>query len=118
MLSVTMPRGDIYLIRFEVFDYDSDYPTEIDFTEIYMSVKKHLNDHNVVFQKRLSTGEIEKLGTGDYQIRINPEDTESLDFNKTYPFDIELIYNNQVKQTAYGEIRISPEVTCSWNEVT
>lgn len=118
MLSITMARGDIHIVRFQVYDETTGEICETDFTEIYMSVKKYLNDRDVLFQKRLSAGGIEKLGPGDYQIKIEASDTESLDFKKQYPFDIELVYENEIKQTTCGELILTPEVTCVWNEVT
>ena len=117
MLEITMPRGDIRLIRFQIYDEETGGISQVDFTEIYISVKKSIYERDVLFQKKLSDGGIEKLEAGDYQWRINPEDTEQLSFNKAYPFDIELIYENQVKQTVYGELFLTPEVTCAWNEV-
>lgn len=117
MLSITMPRGDINLIRFLVNDFQTGEPSQVDFDEIYMTVKENIYERDYIFQKRLSNDGIEKLGTGDYQIRLDASDTDQLEFGKTYPFDIELVYENQIKQTEYGELRITPEVTCAWNEV-
>ena len=117
MLNITMPRGDIRLIRFQVIDSQTGEPSQVDFDEIYMTVKKNLYERSYIFQKRLSNGGIEKLGIGDYQIKLEASDTDQLDFNITYPFDIELVYEDEVKQTEYGELSITPEVTCSWNEV-
>lgn len=117
MLSITMPRGDIRLIRFQVNDLQTGELSQIDFTEIYMSVKENIYERDVIFQKKLSDGGIEKLGVGDYQIKLNASDTEPLDFNKIYPFDIELVFEDEVKQTEYGELTLTPEVTCVWNEV-
>lgn len=116
MLNITMPRGDIKVIRFQVFDIETGAISQTDFTEIYMSVKNNVYERDVLFQKKLSDGGIEKLGIGDYQIKIEGADTESLRF-RTYPFDIELIYENEIKQTEYGELELTPEVTCKWNEV-
>lgn len=116
MLSITMPRGDTKVIRFQIYDPSTGEITQTDFDEIYFSVKRNVNDRDVLFQKRLSSGEIEKLGIGDYQIKIDGIDTDPLDFNRTYPFDIELIYNGD-KKTEYGEMELTPEVTCVWNEV-
>ena len=117
MLSITMPRGDIRLIRFQVNDLQTGQLSQIDFDEIYMTTKENIYERGFIFQKRLSNGGIEKLGVGDYQIKLIPSDTESMDFNKVYPFDIELVYEDEVKQTEYGELVLTPEVTCPWNEV-
>lgn len=117
MLEITMPRGDIRLVRFQVYDMQTGDVSQVDFNEIYMSVKKSLDEKEVLFQKKLSDGGIEKLGIGDYQLKIEPADTDNLVFNKTYPFDIELIFGNDVKQTEYGELTLTPEVTWVRNEV-
>lgn len=117
MLSIIMPRGDIRLIRFQVNDPQTRERSQVDFDEIYMTVKENVYERNYIFQKRISNGGIEKLGVGDYQIRLDASDTDPLDFNKIYPFDIELVYEDEIKQTEYGELKITPEVTCEWNEV-
>ena len=99
MLNIVMPRGDIRLIRFQVIDFQTGERSQVDFDEIYMTVKKSIYERNYIFQKRLSDGDIVKLDAGDYQIRLEASDTDQLDFNKVYPFDIELIYEDEIKQT-------------------
>lgn len=117
MMRITMPRGDIRVFRFQVFDPYTGQLSDTDFDEIFMSVKRNIHERDTVFQKKLSDGGIEKLGVGDYQIKIEGRDTDPLEFNKTYPFDIELIYGNEIRQTECGELELTPEVTCVWNEV-
>lgn len=118
---IRMPRGDIKLVRFLVNDRN-DTAVDIDFTEIYFTVKRSTNDVDYVLQKRLSTGGIVKLGFGDYQIRINPEDTNSLLVNTprfpSYAFDIQLDYKGdyELKETFVGDFVLTPEVTYAENE--
>lgn len=114
-MRIIMPRGDIHPVRFQVYETETQI-TDIDFTQIYMSCKKSIKDKDVLFQKSLSQGSIVKIGNGDYQFRIEPEDTNSLQFGE-YVFDIELIYKNEIKQTIYGTLRLSEEVTTAENEV-
>lgn len=117
-MRICMPRGDIRLVRFQVIDDDGDI-SDIDFDEIYFTVKKHYSDTNFLFQKRLSTGDIIKINTGDYQIRIEPQDTDNLIINRvgeSYDFDIELRYEDQIKQTFAGEFVLTKEVTHAVNE--
>lgn len=114
MLKITMPRGDIRNVRFQVSEPNGSI-SETDFTEIYFTVKKSVNDKNYLFQKTLTSGSIEKLGAGDYQTRIEPRDTDKLAFRQ-YEFDIELIYENQIKQTEVGVLEITKEVTAAYNE--
>ena len=117
MIKITMPRGDIRVFRFQVYNTVTDDIADIDFTEIFISVKKSAYNRDVLFQKRLTDGGIEKLGVGDYQFKIDARDTDQLDFNRTYSLDIELVYGNEIKQTEYGQLELTPEVTCIWNEV-
>lgn len=117
-MRICMPRGDIRLVRFQVIDENGDI-SQIDFDEIYFTVKKRYSDTNFLFQKRLSTGGIVKIDTGDYQIRIAPEDTDGLAINRTgecYDFDIELNFEGQVKQTFAGDFVLTKEVTHAGNE--
>lgn len=114
-MRIIMPRGDIYPVRFQIFETE-EQQTEIDFTQIYMSCKKSFNDNGVLFQKTLTGGTITKLGPGDYQFKIEPQDTNNLQFGE-YVFDIELIYEDEIKQTICGTLRLSEEVTTAKNEV-
>ena len=116
LLEVSMARGDIHVIHFQVIDEETGMLSDIPFDEIYMSVKKTVYDRDVLFQKKLTDGGIEKITDGDFQVRIDPVDTENLDF-RTYPFDIKVIYGNEIKKTYCGELEITSVVTSKWNEV-
>ena len=109
-----MPRGDIRLVRFTVNDPNGTV-TDIDFTEIYFTVKKTANDVRYLFQKRLSTGGIIKIDQGDYQIKIEPSDTQNMTYGK-YKFDIQLDFLNEVKETFVGDFELSEEITFPENE--
>lgn len=109
-----MPRGDIKLVRFLVNDRDGTR-AGIEFTEIYFTVKKTTSDRRVQFQKRLSTGGIVKLGRGDYQVKIEPEDTSGMMYGR-YKFDVQLQYEDQLKETFVGEFVLTDEVTFNADE--
>lgn len=112
---ISMPRGDIRDVRFVVHNYDGTGTTDIDFDEIYVSFKTSTNTPNLLFQKKLTDGTITKEEPGVYQFRIEPEDTDSLRIGN-YAFDIELVYENLIKQTTVGVLEITPEVTYAENE--
>ena len=117
-MRICMPRGDIKLVRFQVMDEDGNI-SEVDFDEIYFTVKKRYSDTNYLIQKSLTEGGIIKIDTGDYQLRIEPKDTDSLPINRvgeSYDFDIELIFEDQIKQTFAGEFVLTKEVTHAANE--
>lgn len=109
-----MPRGDIRLVRFLVNDPNGT-STDIDFTEIYFTVKKSTKDRLYQFQKRLSDGGIIKLELGDYQVKIEPEDTAKM-FYGAYKFDVQLQYEDQLKETFVGDFVLTDEVTFNENE--
>lgn len=114
-MRISMPRGDIRNIPFEVLNSD-DSRCEIDFDEIIMTCKKCYKDSNVLFQKRLSRGEINKVETGLYEYTIFPEDTDNLVIGD-YDFDIVLYYQNEIKQTSVGTLALTKDVTRPKDEV-
>ena len=113
-MRVAMPRGDIRYLRFLINDPNGT-STDIDFTEVYFTVKKKYTDRLFCFQKRLSTGGIEKLDIGDYQVKIEPADTGKMVLGD-YVFDIQLDYKNLLKETFVGDFVLKPEVTYPENE--
>lgn len=113
-MRIAMPRGDIRLVRFLVNDPNGT-ATDIDFTEIYFTVKKSTRDRLYQFQKRLSTGGIVKLELGDYQVKIEPNDTAKMMYGD-YKFDVQLVYEDQLKETFVGDFVLKEEVTFNENE--
>ena len=113
-MMIRMPRGDIKLVRFLVNDPNGT-ATEVDFTEIYFTVKKSTKDRLYQFQKRLSTGGIVKLGLGDYELKIEPKDTSKMNYGD-FKFDIQLEYEDQLKETFVGDFVLTDEVTYIENE--
>jgi hypothetical protein len=113
-MMIRMPRGDIRLVRFLVNDPNGT-ATDIDFTEVYFTVKKTSKDRLYQFQKRLSTGGITKLDLGDYQVKIEPEDTSKMMYGN-FKFDVQLLYEDQLKETFVGDFVLTDEITFNENE--
>ena len=113
-MRIALIRGDIDYERFLVKDKDGNL-TDVDFDDVHFTVKKSTKDHTVLFQKKLSAGTIEKLGVGDYQVKINPEDTNNLNYGD-YVFDFQVSYQNEIKKTFVGKFVIDDEVTYLENE--
>lgn len=114
--SITMPRGDIRHVGFSIKDI-SDQLSDIDFEEIYFTVKQAFSKSEYIFQKRLSTGDIQKVDAGIYQFAIRPEDTDNLKVSK-YVCDIEIVdLSNDIKQTFTGSFTLTDEATHAANEV-
>lgn len=113
-MMIRMPRGDIKLVRFLVNDPNGT-ATDVDFTEIYFTVKKTTKDRLYQFQKKLSNGGIIKLGLGDYELKIEPKDTGKMVYGN-YKFDVQLQYEDQLKETFVGDFILTDEVTYNENE--
>lgn len=114
-MRIAMHRGDIHYERFIIKDPTGTY-TDIDFDEIYFTVKKTPKDRPYLFQKVLSNGSIEKLDIGDYQLKIEPEDTNSLPYGR-YVFDINIKYLDIIDESFVGIFDLLEEVTFAENEV-
>lgn len=113
MMQISLPRGDIRNVRFQVKDGSEVYT---DFTEIYFTVKKNYKTDEVLIQKKKSEGSITlDSQTGYFSFKLTPEDTNNLAYG-TYVFDIELNKGDVIKQTSLGELTITEEVTFSKDE--
>ena len=113
-MRIAMARGDIKVVRFLIQDIEGEQ-SDTDFTEIYFTVKKTRNDRQYIFQKKLSAGGITKLSPGDYQLKINPEDTQNMAYGN-YKFDVQIHYRDQLKETFVGDFVVNDEITYPMNE--
>lgn len=114
-LEIKMHRGDYTKKKINILD-KTDLNTNIDFNEIYITFKKSTKSQDFLFQKKLSTGEIQKNEDGSYTFEILPEDTNQLKFGD-YVFDIELVCSvPKIKQTFLGNLYLLEEVTYALNE--
>ena len=117
-MRISMPRGDIRYVRFLINNLDGT-AANVDFTEIYFTVKRKFTDRSFLFQKKLSTGGIKKLNVCDYQIKIEPEDTGMM-YIGDFVFDIQLDYvvdgDEILKETFVGDFVLKPVVTYPENE--
>lgn len=111
-LEISMPRGDLRPVAFRVVGVDGGATPEI--TEIYATFKRSFRHTEYLFQKRLSTGDIEQIGEGSYQFSILPQDTDSLPVD-SYVFDIEVV-GPDLKQTFVGDFVLTNEATYAANE--
>ena len=120
-LNITMPRGDVRQERFGVYeDEKCTILADIEFHDIYFTVKRNFSDTKYLFQKRLSNETINKGEDGLYHFAIEAEDTNNLPFGE-YVFDIEVYrdnaHNPDIKQTFTGRLLLTNESTHQRNEV-
>ena len=114
-MQIKMPRGDYRKVKFQIKDKSGEL-ANIDFKEIYITFKESTSTKEMLFQKRLSKGDIVKNDDGYYHFEILPEETDNLDYAPYY-FDIEL-YNDDplIKQTVTGQLILTEEITFASNE--
>lgn len=104
--NMRMIRGDT--LSFGV-EYSFDDETSQDLETCYFSCKKNADDEEYAFQKSLSDG-ISKVNSGQYRIRIAPEDTEDLEAGN-YNYDLEIGLNDDKFTLLRGILRIDEDVT-------
>ena len=51
-LSIIMPRGDVRSEKFEILESDGETKSDIEFDDIYFTVKRNFTDTKYLFQKR------------------------------------------------------------------
>ena len=112
-MKISFPRGDLFCFPFGVYIDGAAAATEMD--KVWFTVKKHYTDKQVIFQKTLAGGGITGDGNGAYVIRIEPEDTDGLEFGM-YDFVIQVEKENDFKKTFMGQMELTAEVTHAADE--
>jgi hypothetical protein len=110
-LCINLPRGDIRHVKFKVLSGGEEF-TELD--EIYFTVKSNTKTEKIIFQKKLSSGDIVLGEDGFYHFTIYDTDTDDLSYG-VYRFDIEIV-GDEIKQTKLGTLELTEEVTFAANE--
>jgi hypothetical protein len=114
MINIEIRRGDYYINSISLTNKNENLDFEID--EIYMTCKRNPYTEEILFQKKLSTGEIQKADDGKYSFSILPEDTEKLEYGD-YGFDFEIVNENpKIKKTFVGNLKLLDEYTFKVNE--
>ena len=99
---LTMTRGDTATIGMKIEDLNQDLDTA------FFTVRAGF-ESGILFQKSLDDG-ITKQGTGEYLVRIAPDDTKSIE-PKEYYYDLEIGVNGDVFTVLRGILVILPDVT-------
>lgn len=107
--------GDTYSRDFTL----TGYSETID--EVYFTVKKSDKDKNFILQKTLDNGiTLVDDEPRTYNILIDATDTETLNVDTEYPFDIEIVTTKtegDIKKTIIkGVVLLKEATTRIWNE--
>lgn len=97
-------RGDDKTFKIERHDAENNIITD-KAEELVLTCKANAYTKEIIFQKRLSNGDIE-FKDGIYSLEIKGSDTEKLNYG-TYYFDI-AVYENEKKRTVFlGELEVT-----------
>ena len=99
---ITMTRGDTMSFGIEIEGLEQDLETA------FLTCRKNYYQ-DPVFQKSLGSG-ITKHDTGQYVVRVAPEDTENLEPGK-YFYDLELGVNGDKITVLKGILEIEQDTT-------
>ncbi len=110
-----LTRGDTLSFGLKLLDENGD-PFLQEPDSIFFSCKSSQFDDSYIFIKSLGKG-ITKVGTGEYSIRVAPEDTIDLEARK-YFYDLEIRLNGDVFTLKKGVFEIEHDITRNPSETT
>ena len=105
---ISMVRGDTLAFGIELYDELGNLFTQ-DLDTAYLSCRKNYEAREYVFRKALNEG-ISKVATGQYVVRVAPEDTVNVIPGKYY-YDLELGVNGDIFTFLKGVLDIEHDVT-------
>ena len=105
---ICMVRGDTLSFGIQITD-DEGKPFTQDLDEASFSCKSNNALNKYVFKKTLGQG-ITKSGTGEYVVRVAPEDTRNEEAGK-YFYDLELKVNGDVFTVLRGVLELTQDIT-------
>lgn len=104
--NIELTRGDSYGFNFEISDSAGEVVTP---DACFFSVKNNPDDDTYVFQKSLDQG-ITLLDSGEYYVKIDPDDTKDL-AQFGYYYDLEVTIDDNVYTFLKGKLEIKWDVT-------
>ena len=110
---ISMTRGDTAKFKFQRKDNNGDIITTRP-DEIFFTVKSNPKNLEFVFQKTKDDMVFDLDGT--IHFTITPDDTNQLDWKRSYYYDIEVIVSGVKTTISYGSFVLRPEVTWVENE--
>lgn len=111
-------KGRTYIRDFEI----QGWTPEID--EVYFTVKESVTNKSYILQKTLGDGilctkeytDVNGKVCREYNLEINATDTDDLDIDKNYVFDIAIVSANMKQTAATGIFRLKGTSTHTYNE--
>lgn len=106
--NLSMVRGDTMTFGVELEDENGALFTQ-DLESAYFTCKTSYDADDAVFQKDLTYG-ITKVATGQYVVRVAPQDTENIEAGQYY-YDFEIGVNSDIFTVLKGVLTIENDVT-------
>ena len=101
--NIAMVKGDTFSFGLEFEELEQDLDTA------YLTVKESYDDDTQIFQKSIGDG-ITKVDTGEYTVRIAPEDTQNIEARRYY-YDLQVGVNSDVFTILRGILWVKNSVT-------
>lgn len=103
-------RGNTFELNIAITDEN------IVIDEIYFTLKKSAYLEDSIIQKKLNNG-ISLENDETYTLKIEADDTENLEFNKEYGYDIKIIIGSTKLTILTGICKLEKNYTRKTNEV-
>lgn len=105
---IRMMRGDTLSFGVKIMDEDGN-PFSQNLDSAFFSCKSNNALNSYIFKKALGHG-ITKTGTGEYVVRVAPEDTKFAKAGK-YFYDLEIGVNGDIFTVMHGVIELVQDIT-------
>ena len=105
---ITMTRGDTLSFGIELLD-ENDEAFTTNLASAFFTCKHNHTDATNIFRKSLGNG-ITRTGTGQYVVRVAPNDTKDVEAGK-YFYDLQIGINSDVFTILKGVLEIEQDVT-------
>lgn len=109
---ISYVRGNTYALKMTIQGLE-----DITIDKVYLTVKENSNQDDPILQKSLDNGITPLEEQYQYNIIIDPSDTEDMEVNCPYYYDITVIIGNIKKTIVKGSFTLEPNYTKASNEV-
>lgn len=105
-------KGNTYALKMTIQGIQ-----DLEITKIYLTVKENSNQEEPTLQKSLENGITPLEEPYQYNILIDSSDTEDMETDCPYYYDIKIIVGNMKKTIVKGSFTLEPSYTKASNEV-
>ncbi len=109
---ISYVRGDSYALKMTIQGLE-----DLEISKVYLTVKENSKQEEPIFQKSLDNGIEPAEEEYKYNILFEPSDTEDMEVDCPYYYDIKIVVGSLKKTIVKGTFTLEPNYTKASNEV-